>query len=134
MKVLLLVLLPVLGVAQNVFKAKMDIHEMWENYDVCHEDIMVIWGQIADTVFFSYDNRLLRLWKPLTYPYELFDQVNRLMVRHPHDSYKILEDKNSNLYVIRIAHNEQGLVIWLNGITNRIFNIHFDFTPNKICQ
>lgn len=134
MKVLLLVLLPVLGVAQNVFKAKMDIHEMWENYDKCHEDITVIWGQVEETVFFNYDNRLLRLKKPQVVPFELFEAVDRQIKLSPGEAYKILEDKNGNLYVIRIVYSDEGIVIFLNGITNRTFTIHFDFTPNKICQ
>ena len=135
MKVFLLWIMPLFAGAQTFFKMDMDILSVTPAG--CHEDVTVHWGARADTLFFMFDTTVpvtLVLWQN-------FDKTNdpnidwwNRQIYNATDKLFYLTDVEDNRWLVRLVQTADGIVIFINNITDRRYGYLIDFTPNKICR
>ena len=112
----------------QVFRAEMDVIDK----DACYEDITVTWGVKGNEMAFLYNQKVLRFTK-FKLSSEQQRVVNQLNSAHMGD-YVMAKSDLDDIFILRILETGDGMVIFINNISDRRENYLFDHTSVKICE
>ena len=112
----------------QVFRAEMDVIDK----DACYEDITVTWGVKGNEMAFLYNQKVLRFTK-FKLSSEQQRVVNQLNSAHMGD-YVMAKSDLDDIFILRILETGDGMVIFINNISDRREHYLFDHTSVKICE
>jgi hypothetical protein len=121
----------------------MDIIEVYSDLKNCQEGVRVLWGTHGDTLFVYYESDIavvkLRLWANFHSKKKEDLAVQRWLDIHRKEEFVgdkvfFMTDRVGRRYFVRMIRGQDGLIIFINNLTDHYPVFMFNMTPTRVCN